>query len=132
VLAALGGSIALLAAGAFVLYRSPERSSALPATTQPVSAAQPAPLPCAEERNLRSLATSTPTSIVFTNRGDKPIRLYWISHQGKRVLYATLERSQVVSFQTYMTHPWVVTNAADECQAIYMPAPHRQEISVAI
>jgi hypothetical protein len=96
------------------------------------NAAQAAPIDCKEERNLRSLATTVPTSMVFTNKGEKTVRLYWLNHNGARVLYGTLDRFQTVSQQTFVTHPWVVTDTKDECKAIYMPAAQRMEIAIVI
>jgi hypothetical protein len=45
---------------------------------------------------------------------------------------ATLEPTETVNLQTYVTHPFIIANSADECRLIYMPAPHRQEIGVVI
>ena len=131
-IAAICAAVVLLAGAALVHYRTPQSSSAPPAGTQSAGVAQPMPVACTEERNLRSQGTSSATSIMFRNRGEKTVRVYWISHQGNRVLYATLERTQVVDLKTYLTHPWVIANSADECRAIYLPAPHRQEIDVVI
>jgi hypothetical protein len=122
-------------AGIFVVYafninkkqdnynKTPERSD----TAQEV-----APVDCKDEPRLRSLVAGVATSIVFTNKGEKTIRLYWLDYDGKRTPYGTLTRNQVLSVQTYPTHPWVVTDIKDEYKAIYMPAPQRLEIAVVI
>jgi hypothetical protein len=91
-----------------------------------------APINCSEEPNLRSLGTAYNTWITFTNKGEKTIRVYWLDFEGKRVLYGTLARNQVLRLQTYVTHPWVITDTMDECKAIYMPASQPIEIAVAI
>ena len=70
------------------------------------------------------------TSITFTNKTDYVIRIYWLNFSGDRVLYGTLNSRQILSQQTYITHPWVVTNNSDQCLAIYMPMPYAQYVDV--
>ena len=94
--------------------------------------AQAAPIDCKEERTLRSLGTTQSTSITVVNRGEQPVRLYWLDFDGKRMLYATLTKNQAITQLTYLTHPWIVTDLKDECHAIYMPTPQKSEINVAI
>jgi hypothetical protein len=81
----------------------------------------PAPVPCSEERNLRSLGTMTPTTIVFTNKETSELRIYWLDHAGNRKIYGTLAINQTLSFQAFMTHPWLIADTNDQCKAIYLP-----------
>jgi hypothetical protein len=85
---------------------------------------------CEEERNLRSLGTQFSTYINFTNMSSQAVRLYWINHQGARQLYTTLARSETRSFQTYITHPWIVADLQDRCLGIYMPAPVKLDVTI--
>jgi hypothetical protein len=80
---------------------------------------------------LRSPATTTAsTEIAFTNRAAEKRRIYWLNFNGIRVFYASLEPGQTVSYQTYIGHPWLVANDADECKAIYMPTADQHEVTV--
>jgi len=88
-----------------------------------------APLSCDEEENLRSLGTSTPTAIRFVNDSDEAKDIYWLDHTGERKLYATIQSGEQASFDTYITHPWVITaEDDDECENIYMPTTYSQTI----
>jgi hypothetical protein len=122
--AAVGG----IAAAIWLLTSRDNRI--VPETTTP-GPGSPMGISCDEEKNLRSLDTKNPTSISFTNKSEKTKRVYWLNHAGKRVLYATLKRDQFKSIQTYISHPWVVTNISDECEVIYMPTPDKQEVIIA-
>jgi len=79
---------------------------------------------------LRSLEANRQTYIVFTNKGNKPIRVYWLDYAGKRIPYGMLETGQVLSFQTYVTNPWLIADAKGNCKSIYMPTSKRLEVSV--
>jgi hypothetical protein len=79
-------------------------------------------LDCSQEPLLRSLNGDTPTSVEFVNATDGPVNVYWIDYEGSRVLYhELLPAGQSVQQPTYVTHPWVVTDEADGCLAIFQP-----------
>jgi hypothetical protein len=94
------------------------------------SGSGPAPIKCKEEGTLRSLEGNVQTTVAFTNKGSQPIRVYWLDYAGKRIPYGTFGTNQVFSTQTYVTHPWLIADAKDNCRAIYMPTPERLEVSV--
>jgi hypothetical protein len=92
--------------------------------TQPPSAQRPEPvklLDCRDESALRSSEYDTPTRVEFVNDTTAERRTYWIDYGGKRVLYATLAPGESYEQQTYVTHPWVLTDAAELCVGIYLP-----------
>jgi len=103
----------------------PRASLGSPAGSTPAT-----PMSCDQERNLRSQATTDSTEISFTNRSPETRRIYWLNFDGVRVLYASLASGQTVDLQTYMTHPWLVANDADECKAIYMPTTSPREVDL--
>ena len=124
--------------GMLLLYRygsdrPHELAEYKPGGTDPLNATPPTAIGCNEEKNLHSLPISaaTQTTISFTNDGSNIKRIYWLNQTGERVLYATLTTGKSISIQTYVTHPWVVANSSDQCEAIYMPTPFRQDISIA-
>jgi hypothetical protein len=92
----------------FVVIASP------PSTT--LSAAS-----CSQEPSLKSIVGDTLTLIVFTNGSTQSQNLYWLNYSGARVLYATIAPGTSLAQQTYLTHPWVVTDSLNNCLAIYMP-----------
>lgn len=79
------------------------------------------PNACNLEQTIVSLNASTPTSITFVNSTNQTVRVYWRNYLGKRVLYITLPASAVFTQPTYLTHPWVITNLADQCLLIFKP-----------
>lgn len=85
---------------------------------------------CSEERNLHSEATTRSTMIGFINRASGAKRIYWLNDGGVRVLYATLETGQFIEIQTYITHPWVIADNSDVCEAIYLPTMAAQNIEI--
>ena len=74
----------------------------------------------AGESDLASGAGAS-TAILFNNVTDETVRVYWINELGNRVLYATLAPGASYVQQTFLTHPWVITNLANEGLAIYFP-----------
>jgi hypothetical protein len=78
---------------------------------------------CAQEGSLRSINADTPTQVTFVNRGAVAIRTYWLNYQGRRVFYRDLAAGASYTQQTYLTHPWVITNnSSGECAALFLPA----------
>jgi hypothetical protein len=99
--------------------------------TQQQSPQQAAPISCTQEKILRSaLGSRSPTTITFTNKSNATVRIYWLNFNGDRILYGTLKNGQVLSQPTYLTHPWVVANTSDQCEAIYMPTPYPQYVNI--
>jgi hypothetical protein len=127
-------TLALVAGAAFggwLFFDKHYRPPAPIAKQMPAAANPILEMGCNEEQNLRSLPTSDQTMISFANDSSSIKRIYWLNDKGKRVLYNSLGPGQSTRIQTYITHPWVVTDRSDECEAIYMPAPYDQDIRIA-
>ena len=77
---------------------------------------------CSLESGLRSINGTVSTSIEFLNRTSESVTVYWLNYQGTRVFYNTLDAGQSYVQQTYLTHPWVVIDAAGACLGIWLPA----------
>ena len=80
-------------------------------------------LKCSEESQLRSLSADSPTGITFVNQGGRDVRAYWIDYKGARVFYSQLSPGQRYGLNTFISHPWVITDITDNCIGIYMPSP---------
>ena len=76
-------------------------------------------LDCSAQSTLKSINGDTPTSIDFVNQTADQVLVYWLDYSGKRVLYNTLPSGSHYVQQTYLTHPWVVTNSVGTCLAIF-------------
>jgi hypothetical protein len=77
-------------------------------------------VPCSQERSLRSNSGSS-TTIEFINATTETVHVSWLDYSGNRVLYNTLAPWQAYPQGTYVTHPWVVTDAAGQCLVIFVP-----------
>jgi len=91
--------------------------------------AGPVTISCDEERNLYSKVIQK-TNITIINRSASPKRVYWLNYVGERVAREELKQNQSLSHITDTGHPWLVTNTADKCEAIYMPTVDQQLIEL--
>ncbi len=91
---------------------------------------------CEQEPSLKSLKSDTATAIKFTNPTNQPVNVYWLNYEGKRdqrgyFLFApypsgqpetvVLAPGKFVSRNTFLTHPFVITDAGGKCLGIYQP-----------
>jgi uncharacterized protein (TIGR03437 family) len=79
------------------------------------------PQDCSNQPSLRSLEGKIPTTIEFINESAQTRRIYWLNYSGQLVLYNILSPGQRYVQGTFVTHPWVVTDATDQCLGIYLP-----------
>ncbi|MFC4148888.1 hypothetical protein ACFO0M_21755 [Micromonospora mangrovi] len=68
------------------------------------------PLPPSQEPYLRSAGGGPETFIDFANARAEAVIVYWLDYDGHRQQYAVLQPGQSYRQQTYVGHPWVVTN----------------------
>jgi hypothetical protein len=73
---------------------------------------------CPSEGGLRSLSGAERTRISFRNERFGRIHIFWIDYEGQRQLYRTLAPGQSQTFQTFATHPWVLTDASGRCLSV--------------
>jgi hypothetical protein len=80
----------------------------------------PAEASCNAEGGFGSQPSTESTGIAFVNRGDLPVKVYWLNFQGTRVLYNPyLAPGDQQQQQTYVGHNWLVTTLADQCIGIF-------------
>jgi hypothetical protein len=81
------------------------------------------PSSCGAEESWRSLSSQVSTNIQFINRKPFRVKVYWIDFTGKRQHYFDLEPDEVRDQQTFVSHPWIVTEAGDNqpCINIFFP-----------
>lgn len=83
---------------------------------------------CSAEGRLKS-GSGASTSITFKNSSQGKIRIFWLDSNGKRVEYnksghqangdGGLEAGASFTQQTFVSHPWLITNEQGQCQGIY-------------
>ncbi len=69
----------------------------------------------------RSFDSQVRTPIEFRNSSDKIRRVYWINYEGNAVLYATLRSGEHYRSDTYLSHPWLVTDEHDNIVTLHYP-----------
>jgi von Hippel-Lindau disease tumor supressor len=75
---------------------------------------------CNDERNFRSVQGSIHTSMKFINSTQQEVRAYWLDYSGRRVFYKAIPPRGHYTQPTFETHPWVVTDARDNCLNIFV------------
>lgn len=78
---------------------------------------------CSEEASLRSINSDTASRVNFKNNSEGRIKIYWLNNQGQRVEYKVggLASGQTHQQNTFVTHPWLITNEQGQCLGIYTP-----------
>lgn len=80
---------------------------------------------CGREASLKSLNGNVQTAVRFTNATSQPVVLYWLNYEGQRdpsvEQIETIKAGQSAVRTTYLTHPFLVTDASGKCLGIYQP-----------
>lgn len=61
------------------------------------------------------------TKIQFLNRSGEIRKVFWLDYEGNRRLFKELLPGQDHSLNTYLTHPWLITDKGDMALEIYFP-----------
>ncbi|WFE37994.1 hypothetical protein [Micromonospora sp. WMMD998] len=81
------------------------------------------PLPASWEWRLRSNGGGPSTFIEFVNVRTRPVVVYWLDYHGRRQRYAVLQAGRSHRQQTYVGHPWVVTDERGRALVCFQPEP---------
>ena len=76
---------------------------------------------CDLQFNLRSLDSGIPVNIEFVNETEFFHNIDWIDYQGGFVAYNGLNGGESYTQQTYVGHPWMITDGPGNCKAIFIP-----------
>jgi hypothetical protein len=82
---------------------------------------------CQTESQLRSINADVATQINFVNNTNSVVKIFWINYQGQRQFIQDLQPGQSVNKSTYVTHPWVVTDAQGTCLGVFQPERDRKD-----
>ena len=74
-----------------------------------------------EGKGLQSQNSDVAAKIEFHNTANQTVKIYWIDFAGKRVLYSTLLADEVYAQESFVTHPWLVTDAKGNSWALHQP-----------
>ena len=83
---------------------------------------------CAVENDFPAAPSRHSAKMTFHNaaRGDR--QLFWLNFEGQRVHKATLRPGQDFTADTFVGHPWVATDGAANCRAVYFPDSGRARL----
>ena len=78
------------------------------------------PRSCADEPSMRSPDGAAPTTIQFVNQTGALRKVYWLDGTGVRHWFLTVEPGEAAMQTTSVGHTWVVTDAQDACNMIFV------------
>jgi VHL beta domain len=64
---------------------------------------------------------SQPVSVKFINQRNHRINIYWLDYQGIARFYRSLAPREWYIQQTFMTHPWFVSDGNNRGLAVFLP-----------
>ncbi len=67
--------------------------------------------------------SNVPTKITFVNASGMYRSLEWIDFKGLTKGYGGLNPGESKSIDTFVTHPWLITDGPGNCIQIVMPQP---------
>ena len=78
--------------------------------------------PCRNRGNLSSQISTEATKLTFLNRSGATRNIVWLDFDSKAKSYGHLKNGEQIELDTFLTHPWMVTDSAGACLQIVMPA----------
>lgn len=84
----------------------------------------------AEEQGLKSYDSGIKTLLTLVNKTRQPVKLFWVNFAGKREAYPTLAPGERYDSNTFIGHPWLVTDAKDNAWAIYLPDAQARTVDI--
>ncbi len=76
---------------------------------------------CKKLGSIRSKYSDRPTRITFVNNSGAYRGILWIDFKGQPKDYANLQAGQRITFDTFQSHPWMVTDGPGNCLQIALP-----------
>ena len=76
---------------------------------------------CRDRPNLRSQNYNSATKLTFINRSGGMRGILWLDFDGQPKEYANLHDGEQIMLDTFMTHPWMVTDGPGNCLRIVLP-----------
>ena len=70
------------------------------------------------------------TPIAFQNNSAGMRKVYWLDTNGERQLYRELKPGESYELGTYLSHPWVVTDAEENALGVYYPDGQKRTVTL--
>lgn len=85
---------------------------------------------CSDQATLRSTATGRPAIITFVNNSRHAANIYWIDYAGKRAQHFYVTPGSVISRNSLVTHPWVITDDYNNCIGVAFANPSTPNVEI--
>ena len=85
---------------------------------------------CLNQATLRSTAAGRPAIITFVNNSRYAVNIYWIDYAGHRAQQFYLTPGSVITRNTLVTHPWVITDEHDNCIGVAFANPSAPNVEI--
>jgi hypothetical protein len=85
---------------------------------------------CLHQATLRSTATGRPAIITFVNNSRHAANIYWIDYAGKPSQHFNVTPGSVISRNSLVTHPWVITDDYDNCIGVAFANPSTPNVEI--
>ncbi len=92
-------------------------------TTSPQLPTDENPMTCEAYADARSQNSQVPATVTFDNRTDGYRSILWLDFDGMPQQMAALNPGETSTINTYLTHPWMITDGPGNCLEIHMPQP---------
>jgi len=76
-------------------------------------------VPCAGEKNSRSIGSPDPADITVENKTRESLVVYWLDFEGRRQEWFRLPPSARQTDSTWNTHAFVITDTAGRCLRLF-------------
>jgi len=76
------------------------------------------------ESQTKSKNADVRTQVVFRNNTESKLKLFWLDYEGKRKFYAEIQPMDYLLQHTFATHPWLITDDANDPKAIFIAHPY--------
>jgi von Hippel-Lindau disease tumor supressor len=84
----------------------------------------------AEDAGIRSTNGDISTSVMFVNRRPSKVKIYWLDYNGQRKFYKSLNAGEGYPQQTYLTHPWLITDIEGNSLAVFFPDAQPRTVEI--
>jgi hypothetical protein len=85
---------------------------------------------CKELFKVKSQGSDRPAKITFVNKSGMYRSIMWLDFGGQPKDYANLQAGEEVTLDTFLTHPWMITDGPGDCIEIVMPHPGTRVVTL--
>ncbi len=85
---------------------------------------------CRKFGKVRSRNSRTPITVSFFNHTRAHHAVMWLNYQGRPVAYKTLKPGESYRQQTFVGHPWMVTDGPGNCIELFVPRRNTKRFDI--